>query len=194
MSGGVAAACCYSDSVKDVWWAFAGANRGVIPNAVGLEVEWESFDLDVMYPKSINAVINEPGVGIMISGNRTLLQDNSALWSVNVQRLVSVIQDSAEQYLKTELFEQNDDVLGRAIETNISTMLRKVQASRGLYRFKVVSDSTNNTGQDIDEGIRNVDVYLQPTRSAEIIVLNTILTRTGADFNISSTTDGSTFS
>ena len=192
-SGGVAAAAVYSDSVKDVWWAFAGANRGVIPGAIGLEAEWEQADLDLMYPKSINAIINEPGVGIMLFGNRTLLQDNSALWSVNVQRLVSVVQDSCEAYLKTELFQQNDDVLGRAIETNIGAMLRQVQAGRGLYRWRVVSDATNNSPQDLDELTRNVDVYLQPTRSAEIIVLNTVVTRTGADFGVSSTTDNSVF-
>jgi phage tail sheath protein FI len=192
-SGGAAAAACYSDSVKDVWWAFAGVNRGVVPDAIGLEVEFESFDLDIMYPKSINTLISEQGAGVVVFGNRTLLQDSSSLWSINVQRLVSAVQDSAEAYLRTELFEQNDDALGRAIETNIGSMLRQVKAGRGLYKFAVVSNTTNNSGQDIDEGIRNVAVYLQPTRSAEIIVLDTILTRTGADFNVSSSTDNSVF-
>lgn len=189
-SGGVAAAVAYSDSVKDIWWAFAGQQRGKIPGAVGLEAEWEQADLDLLYPKSINALVNEPGVGVMLLGNRTLLEDDSALWSANVHRLVCALVKSCSGFLKGQLMEQNDDVLGRSIEVALSDICDTVKAGRGLYKYLVQSNAVT-TDTDIDNLTRNVEVNIQPTRAAEIIVLNVVLTRTGAEFTVSSITNQS---
>jgi hypothetical protein len=189
ISGGVAAAIAYSDSVKDVWWAFAGPNRGKIPNAVSLETEWEQADCDLLYPKSINPVVNEPGIGIMLLGNRTLLQDDSSLWSANVHRLVCALVKSCLAGLRFYLMEQNDDYLGRSIEVSLSEVCETVKSGRGLYRYAVVSNSTNNSPADIDALTRNVQVYLQPTRAAEIIAFEAIITRTGVEFSVTSTTN-----
>lgn len=187
MSIGYASAIAISNKNNPVWFAVAGARRGTIPNALNLEDEFEQADMELMYPQSVNCVVNEPGIGIIADGNRTLLQDNSSLWSLNVHRCVNVVLKSCASFLKYYQYEQNDDVLGRAIETTLDQFLESVVADRGLYRFKVVSDSTNNTPQDIDELTRNVDIYLQPTRAAEIIVLTATITRTGASFDINAT-------
>ena len=42
---------------------------------------------------------------------------------------------------------------------------------------KVVVDDTNNSAQDVDNNLLNVDVYIQPTRTIEFIQLQMIITR-----------------
>jgi len=181
-SGAVGAVTAYSDFTKDVWWAPAGPNRGKVPDAIGLPVEFEQEDIELMYPESVNNIVNQDGIGIAVWGQRTLLQDDSSLWSVNVHRLLCVLMKSMASYLKYSLFEQNDEITREAITATLNQFLEKVKNRRGLYRYKVVCDDSNNTPQDIDELTLNVDVYLQPTRAAEFIALNSILTRTGASF------------
>src|SRR5690606_36223830 len=72
-SGAVGAVTAFSDFTKDVWWAPAGPNRGKVPDAIGLPVEFEQEDIELMYPESVNNIVNQDGIGIAIWGQRTLL-------------------------------------------------------------------------------------------------------------------------
>jgi transcriptional regulator of aromatic amino acid metabolism len=65
----------------------------------------------------------------------------------------------------------------------VEPFLRDVQGRRGITDFKVVCDSTNNTGDIIDRNEFRADIYIKPARSINFITLNFIATRTGVDFS-----------
>ena len=60
--------------------------------------------------------------------------------------------------------------------------LDAVKSRQGLFAFKVVMDSTNNTAAMIDQGIIYGQLFLQPTRTAEFIILDFNILPTGAAF------------
>jgi len=60
--------------------------------------------------------------------------------------------------------------------------LRDVQGRRGIYDFRVVCDTTNNTPQVIDSNQFIGDIYIKPARSINFIRLNFIAVGTGVQF------------
>ena len=64
----------------------------------------------------------------------------------------------------------------------VATNLEQVQAQSGLNAFRVVMDETNNTPDIVDRNILYGQIFLQPTRTAEFIVLDFTVQPTGATF------------
>jgi len=64
----------------------------------------------------------------------------------------------------------------------VEPFLRDIKGRRGITDFRVVCDTTNNTGQVIDRNEFVADIYIKPARSINFISLNFIATRTGVDF------------
>ena len=60
--------------------------------------------------------------------------------------------------------------------------LEGVQANSGLNAFRVVMDETNNTPDVVDRNILYGQLFLQPTRTAEFIVLDFTVQSSGATF------------
>ena len=61
--------------------------------------------------------------------------------------------------------------------------MESIQQRQGLYAFRVVMDETNNTPDEIDRNRLIGAVYLQPTRTAEYIILDFNILPTGATFD-----------
>jgi phage tail sheath protein FI len=64
----------------------------------------------------------------------------------------------------------------------VNPYLEQVQANAGLNAFRVVMDATNNTEETIDRNMLIGQIFLQPSRTAEFIVLDFIVQPTGAAF------------
>ena len=60
--------------------------------------------------------------------------------------------------------------------------MEKIQSQSGLSAFRVVMDETNNTPDTIDRNILYGQIFIQPTRTAEFIVLDFTVQPTGATF------------
>jgi phage tail sheath protein FI len=86
---------------------------------------------------------------------------------------------SATRYL---VFEQNTDATRNRFLAIANPYLESVKAQQGLYAFRVVMDETNNTPDLIDQNILYGQIFLQPTRTAEFIVLDFNIQATGASF------------
>ena len=80
------------------------------------------------------------------------------------------------------MFELNDDFTRAAFKNTVEPFLRNVQGRRGITEFKVVCDTTNNTGEVIDNNSFVADIFIKPSRSINYISLNFIATRTGVEF------------
>lgn len=187
-SGYVAAQYAYTDTVAETWFAPAGLNRGNIDNIIGLRQKYQQkTDIELLYPKQINSIIQKAGVGFIIWGARTLQSKSSALSYVNVRRLLCIISVSLQRAINWSVFEPNDDFTRAQITDLIESFLKPIQDKRGLQSFEVVADSRNNKSTDIDAGQLNVDVYLSPTIPAEKINIRLIVTKSGvtaADLNL----------
>ena len=57
-----------------------------------------------------------------------------------------------------------------------------IQANSGLSAFRVVMDETNNTPDVVDRNIMYGQIFIQPTKTAEFIVLDFTIQPTGATF------------
>ena len=101
---------------------------------------------------------------------------------INVRRLFIVLEKSIATAAKYQLFEFNDQFSRAQFVSYVEPFLRDVQGRRGIYDFRVVCDSTNNTGEVIDRNEFVGDIYLKPAKSINFIKLNFVAVRTGVSF------------
>jgi len=80
------------------------------------------------------------------------------------------------------LFEQNNSVTRDKFLNIVNPYLEQVQAQSGLTAFRVIMDDTNNTPDIVDRNILYGQIFVQPTRTAEFIVLDFTIQPTGAAF------------
>ena len=164
------------------WFSPAGQQRGILNNAVKLAYNPSKAQRDRLYPQRVNAIINQPGVGILLFGDKTALGYASAFDRINVRRLFLTVEQALERSAQAQLFELNDELTRANFVNIVEPYLRDVQAKRGIYDFLVVCDATNNTPDVIDNNEFRADIYLKPTKSINYITLTFVATRTGVSF------------
>jgi phage tail sheath protein FI len=181
-SGDVAGACVTADATADPWFSPAGTSRGAIKNAVKLAYSPSKADRDTLYKAGINPVVGSVGSGIILFGDKTLLNKNSAFNRINVRRLFITVEKAIATAAKFQLFEFNDGFTRAQFRSLVSPFLRDVQGRRGVYDFRVVCDETNNTAEVIDQNQFRADIFLKPAKSINFITLTFVATRTGISF------------
>ena len=182
LNGDVAGLAARTDYTNDPWWSPAGLNRGQIKNVVKLALNPGKTERDDLYKGGVNPVVNFPGQGTVLYGDKTLLAKPSAFDRINVRRLFIVLEKAIATAAKYQLFEFND-TFTRAQFTNLVTpFLRDVQGRRGVTDFAVVCNDTNNTGEVIDRNEFVADIYVKPARSINFITLNFIAARSSVNF------------
>lgn len=183
LNGDTAGACVRTDDIRDAWFSPAGFNRGQIKNIVKLAFNPRQADRDQLYKAGVNPVVTFPGQGTILYGDKTLLAKPSAFDRINVRRLFIVLEKAIATATKFTLFEFNDDFTRAQFRNLVEPFLRDVQGRRGIYDFKVVCDTTNNTGEVIDGNRFVGDIYIKPAKSINFIQLNFVAVRTGVEFS-----------
>ena len=178
----VAGLCVRTSIEAYPWFSPAGQQRGVINNAVKLAYNPSKAQRDRLYPKRINSIINSPGTGIILFGDKTALGYNSAFDRINVRRLFLTVEQALKSAGDAQLFELNDEITRANFINIVEPYLRDVQAKRGLYGFLVVCDESNNTPDIIDNNEFRADIFLKPTKSINYVTLTFVATRTGVSF------------
>ena len=171
----------YSDNVAAEWYAPAGLNRGGI-TAIKAERNLTHTNRDTLYENRINPIATFPGVGVCAWGQKTLQKRASALDRINVRRLLINLKKFIASTSKYLVFEQNTVATRNRFLSAVVPYMEEVQANQGLYAFKVVMDTTNNTPEVIDRNILKGDIFLQPAKAAEFIVIDFNVMPTGATF------------
>ena len=172
----------FTDSVSEPWFAPAGINRGGLGNVVQAERKLSQSDRDSLYLGRVNPIATFPGTGVVVYGQKTLQKKASALDRVNVRRLLIALKSYISQVANTLVFEQNTAVTRNNFLAQVNPYLESVQQRQGLYAFKVVMDDTNNTPDVIDRNQLVGQIFLQPTKTAEYIILDFNVLPTGATF------------
>jgi len=183
LNGDIAGLCANTDKVADPWYSPGGYNRGAIRGAIKLSYNPKNSERDQLYRKRINPVVNFPGQGVVLFGDKTALTKPSAFDRINVRRLFLVLEKAIATASKYQLFEFNDEFTRAQFRNMVEPFLRDVQGRRGIFDFKVVCDSSNNTGEVIDRNEFIGDIYVKPARSINFITLNFIAVRTGVAFS-----------
>jgi hypothetical protein len=177
--GGVYA---FTDQVAASWFAPAGLNRGGVPSVLKAERKLSQADRDSLYIANVNPLATFPGEGVVVFGQKTLQRKPTALDRVNVRRLLISLKDFIGQVSNNLVFEQNTNVTRNRFLAQVNPYLESVVQRQGLYAYKVVMDDTNNTADVIDRNQLVGQIYIQPTKTAEFIILNFNVLPTGATF------------
>lgn len=182
LNGDIAGLCVRTDFERDPWYSPAGFNRGQIKNVVNLAWNATKGNRDDLYRNGINPVVSFPGEGVVLYGDKTMLAKPSAFDRINVRRLFIVLEKAIARAAKYSLFEFNDEFTRAQFVALVEPFLRDVQGRRGIYDFRVVCDTTNNTPEVIDRNEFIGDIYIKPARSINFIQLNFVAVRTGVAF------------
>ncbi len=172
----------FTDSVAHEWFAPAGLNRGGLTSVRVPKKKLTHTERDTLYEGRVNPIATFPGQGVVVFGQKTLQAKPSALDRINVRRLLIRLKKfiaSSSRYL---VFEQNDSSTRARFLNIVNPFLESVQSNSGLSAFKVVMDDSNNTADVIDRNQMVGQIFIQPTRTAEFIVLDFSVLPTGAAF------------
>jgi len=171
----------YNDRVSAPWFAPAGFTRGGL-SVIQAERKLSPTDRDTLYAGNVNSIATFPGQGVVAYGQKTLQRKASALDRINVRRLLIELKSYIGQVANTLVFEQNSNSTRNRFLSQVNPYLDSIQQRQGLYAFKVVMDETNNTADVIDRNQLVGQIFVQPTKTAEFIILDFNVTPTGATF------------
>ena len=178
----IPAVYAFTDSSSDPWFAPAGLIRGALGSVVRAERKLTSGNRDTLYEANVNPIATFPGSGVVVFGQKTLQKRASALDRVNVRRLLIALKSYIVQVSDGLVFEQNTNSTRNNFLAQVNPYLESVQQRQGLYAFKVVMDASNNTPDVIDRNELVGQIYLQPTKTAEFVILDFNVLPTGATF------------
>ena len=172
----------YTDASADAWFAPAGLTRGALGTVIRAERKLPSSTRDTLYEANVNPIATFPQSGVVVFGQKTLQKRASALDRVNVRRLLIAVKTYVSQIADTLVFEQNSASTRNNFLTQVNPYLESVQQRQGLYAFKTVMDESNNGPDVVDRNQLVGQIFLQPTKTAEFVLLDFNVTPTGATF------------
>ena len=172
----------FTDGAAAPWFAPAGLTRGGVPGVIQAERKLTRSDRDTLYESKVNPIATFPGTGIAIFGQKTLQTKASALDRVNVRRLLIDLKKFIGDQASTLVFEQNTITTRNKFLSAVNPYLDSVTQRQGLYAYRVVMDDSNNTADVIDRNQLVGQIYIQPAKTAEFIVLDFVVEPTGATF------------
>ena len=178
----VPGAIAASDALQAEWFAPAGLNRGVLGNVLEARIRLNQSERDQLYEARVNPIATFPQTGVCIWGQKTLQRKASALDRINVRRLLIAVKKFIASSSRFLLFEQNTAATRNRFLNIVNPFLESVQSRQGLFAFRVQMDESNNTADVIDRNQLVGAIYLQPTKTAEFIILDFNVLPTGASF------------
>ncbi len=178
----VAGVIAQTDQLSHPWFAPAGLTRGGLTSVLEPATRLTHSERDDLYDGRVNPIAAFPGQNVTVWGQKTLQKKASALDRINVRRLMITVKKFIASSTKFLVFEQNTASTRNRFLGIVNPYLENVQSNSGLYAFKVVMDETNNTPDVIDRNELRGQIFLQPTKTAEFIVLDFNILPTGAEF------------
>jgi len=137
---------------------------------------------DSLYQAKVNPIATFQNSGVTVFGQKTLQTRRSALDRINVRRLLIELKSFIVQVADTLVFEPNNEVTRNNFLSQVNPYLSSVQQREGLTDYKVIMDESNNNQTTIDNNELIGAIYIQPTRTAEYIILDFNVLPTGATF------------
>ena len=172
----------FTDNSSAPWFAPAGLVRGGITGVIQAERRLTRTQRDTLYTNKVNPIASFPGQGISVFGQKTLQTKASALDRVNVRRLLIELKKFIGDQSRNLVFEQNTITTRNRFLATVNPYLESVVQRQGLYAYRVVMDDTNNTADVVDRNQLIGQIFIQPAKTAEFIILDFTIEPTGATF------------
>lgn len=183
MSGILAATYANTDSNYYCWYAPAGPDRGILTTIIDLALSPKQKERDQLYKISLNPIYQDPNMGYVVFGQKTLQSKPSSFDRINVRRLFLYLEKSTYKTIKWFLFRNNTYSTRMAIVNTLDPIFRSCQQNEGIIDYRLVCSETNNTSDIIDANELVVDCYIKAARTAEFIICNFYSTKTGTNFD-----------
>lgn len=183
MSGILASTYANTDSNYYCWYAPAGPDRGILTTIIDLALSPKQKERDQLYKISLNPIYQDPNMGYVVFGQKTLQSKPSSFDRINVRRLFLYLEKSTYKTIKWFLFRNNTYSTRMAIVNTLDPIFRSCQQNEGLYDYRLVCSEVNNTPDVIDANELKVSIYLQSVRTAEFILVDFYSTKTGTNFD-----------
>jgi hypothetical protein len=171
-----------------VWFSPAGYNRGTLTKgAAGITVSsvterLDQDDRDTLYEARINPIASFPSSGIVVFGQKTLQERQSALDRINVRRLVIFMKKTISVLSTKVLFEQNVPATWTRFKGLVEPFLQTVMTNYGIVDYKLILDESTTTPDLIDQNIMYAKIMVKPARAIEYIAIDFVIMSTGASF------------
>jgi phage tail sheath protein FI len=171
----------FNDKVGQQWFAPAGYNRGIM-SAVEARYRLNITQRDSLYIGKVNPIATFIDSGPVVWGQKTLQTKASALDRVNVRRMLIYAKKLISSVAKYYAFEPNNAKTREALLNKVNPILETIRQNQGIENFKVVLDESVNTPDVIDRNMMIGKVYIQPTKTAEILIFEFNILRSGTTF------------
>jgi hypothetical protein len=177
-----------SEKSSHLWYAPAGFNRGGLTDgAAGIPImnvteRLVSKDRDLLYEASINPIASFPSTGIVVFGQKTLQERQSALDRINVRRLVIYLKKQISVLSTQVLFDQNVQSTWNRFKSLIEPFLANVKVQYGITDYKLILDESTTTPDLIDQNIMYAKIMIKPARAIEYIAIDFVIASSGASF------------
>ena len=178
-----------SQARSDIWFAPAGFNRGGLTDGAagipvsGVTTRLTSKQRDILYEARINPIASFPSSGIVVFGQKTLQERQSALDRINVRRLVIYLKKQISILSTQVLFEQNVQATWNRFKSLIEPFLANVKVQFGITDYKLILDESTTTPDLIDQNILYAKIMIKPARAIEYIAIDFVVASTGASFD-----------
>ena len=172
----------FTDGANAPWFAPAGLVRGGLAGVIQAERRLSRTQRDTLYDAKVNPIASFPGTGIAVFGQKTLQTKASALDRVNVRRLLIDLKEFIGNQAQNLVFEQNTVNTRNKFLAAVNPYLDSVVQRQGLFAYRVAMDDSNNTADVVDRNQLVGQIFIQPAKTAEFIVLDFTVEPTGASF------------
>jgi hypothetical protein len=178
-----------SEAKSALWFAPAGFNRGGLSEGAagipvtGITQRLTSKERDQLYEASINPIASFPSTGIVVFGQKTLQERQSALDRINVRRLVIYLKKQISIISSRILFEQNVPATWNRFTSLVEPFLANVKVAYGITDYKLILDEATTTPDLIDQNIMYAKIMIKPARAIEYIAIDFVVASTGASFD-----------
>jgi len=178
-----------SQAKADLWFAPAGFNRGgLTEGAAGIPItavteRLTSKNRDTLYDARINPIASFPNTGIVVFGQKTLQEGQSALDRINVRRLVIYLKKQISILSTQILFEQNVQATWNRFKSLVEPFLANVKTNFGITDYRLILDESTTTPDLIDQNIMYAKIMIKPARAIEYIAIDFVIASTGASFD-----------
>ena len=160
-----------TDNVSFPWFSPAGLTRGEVECARAY-YKTTLLDEDTLYENMINPIKSFAVDGVKVWGNKTLYHQETPRNRINVSRLMIRVKKLVSQAARQLIFEQYDVTLEKQFRSVVEPILQDVKANRGIYDYRVVTESTEETR---DQHILPAKILIKPTPALEYISISFVV-------------------
>ena len=168
---------------SEIFFSPGGFTRGNLSGVGQLAWNPTQAERDTLYKDNVNPIVNFPGRGTILFGDKTYVSKPGSFDRINIRSLFILLRKSIATFSEDILFELNDAFTRSTFVSAVDSFLANIQSRRGLEEYRVVADESNNTATVLNNNQFVADIFVRPLNSINFIRLNFVSVRSGVEFS-----------